>query len=264
MVKDKSKKRIVAFIFVPAGIRGVRPSILENRTNYNDIKDDLDEGILAVKKNLLYDFVGGKEINKESLFDKEFLFEMKKKVLKLTKKGIPPISTHFLTDDNDIIMRTLLESGLDNSEDDMVKVVYYPIYLSGADGLLDQNYQQVMISSHLGVFPSSYEPWGYTPLECCANGVANITTDLAGFGRYVKDKTGKDHPGVFVIDRFGKEDTEVIKNMADVMYSFTKLSKKDRVENKISARKIAELADWSNLIENYFKAFELAVQRRWS
>jgi glycogen(starch) synthase len=264
LIKDKSTKTIVAFIFVPTQIRAIRNEILENRTNFNDIKDDVEEYMSDIRKNIIKDLVSGIEISKESLFNKEIVFGLKKKVLRLARKDNPPLSTHFLIDPNDSIMKSLERSDLNNTAKDRVKAIYYPIYLTGADGLLDQTYNQVILASHLGVFPSYYEPWGYTPLECCADGVANITTDLAGFGRYIKPKLSKKYPGVFVIDRFGKSEEETTKSLSEAMYNFAKLSRKERVENKISARKLAELADWSNLIENYFNTYELAISKRWS
>jgi glycogen(starch) synthase len=264
LIADKSEKTVVTFFFVPANIRSIRPNLLENRTNFKDIKDDIDEVMEDIKKNVLYDIISGQELSKETLLSKDMIFNLKKKILRLSKKGNPSMSTHFLMDENDQILKAFAEAGLNNLETDKVKVIFYPIYLSGADGLLDLTYEQGIIASHLGIFPSYYEPWGYTPLECCANGVASVTTDLAGFGRYVKPKLKKKYQGTYVIDRFGKNDDDAIKQMTDVMYNFAKLSKKDRVENKISAREIAELADWSNLIENYFKAFELAISKKWS
>jgi glycogen synthase len=264
LIDEKSEKTVVVFFFIPSSIRAIRPNLLENRTNFKDIKDDIDEAIEDIKKNVIYDIVSGQELSKETLLNKEMIFSIKKKVLKFSRKGNPSLSTHFLMDDNDQILRAFTEAGLGNAEEDKVKVVFYPIYLTGADSLLDQTYKQGIIACHLGIFPSYYEPWGYTPLECCANGVANITTDLTGFGRYMRPKLKEKHPGTFVIDRFGKNDNDVLKELTDTLYSFTELSKKDRVENKISAREIAELADWSNLIENYFNAFEQAIAKRWS
>jgi len=264
LIEEKSSKTIIAFIFVPTRIRAVRETILENRTNFNDIKDDINENMSDIRKNIISNIVAGAGISKDTIFDDELIFNIKRKTLKLARKGNPPLSTHYLMDENDQIMRALNESDLNNTEKDRVKVIYYPIYLTGADSLLDQTYQQVIIASHLGIFPSYYEPWGYTPLECCANGVANITTDLAGFGRYIKPKLRKDYPGAFVIERFGKSEDAVVKQLYEVMYNFAMLSKKDRVENKISARNLAELADWSNLIENYFNAYRLAAKKRWS
>lgn len=84
----------------------------------------------------------------------------------------------------DEIMGRIKENNLFNAEEDRVKVVYYPIYLTGHDGLSNLSYEEALEASHMGVFPSFYEPWGYTPLEAAALGVSSVTTDLAGFGRF--------------------------------------------------------------------------------
>ncbi|MBI2659083.1 hypothetical protein HYX05_03230, partial [Candidatus Woesearchaeota archaeon] len=168
----KSKTTILAFIWVPSNFRSIRPELLENKTFYQDIKDALEEVHDDVDKNLVYSFVSDKKITKESLFDNEFLTEMKTRAARFIKKGKPPLLTHDLYDENDIILKSILSAGLKNEEQDPVKIVYYPIYLSGADGLLNLNYYEAMQGSHLGIFPSYYEPWGYTPLEAGALGVS--------------------------------------------------------------------------------------------
>jgi glycosyltransferase involved in cell wall biosynthesis len=191
---------------------------------------------------------------------------MKTKLLKFKRKDgqNPPLSTHDLyNEDQDAILNTFRQLGLDNSEQQKVKVIFYPIYLTGADGLLDTSYYESMLGSHLGVFPSFYEPWGYTPLEGAALGVPSVTTDLSGFGKYLQSQeTSKKYPGVFVLPRLGKNDDEVTNELTKTMYDFAKLSAHDRIENKISARNIAEIANWKTFAENYIKAHNLALKKK--
>ena len=187
---------------------------------------------------------------------------MEIRVARFVKKGVPPLLTHDLYDENDTILRSIISANLKNLEQDPVKIVYYPIYLSGADGLLNLNYYEAMQGSHLGVFPSYYEPWGYTPLEAGALGVSSVTTDLAGFGRYfcaecMQTKT----PGIFVLKRLNKSDNDVVNELVDVMFNFANLSKEDRVANKLQARKVASMADWKSFVNNYIEAHNLAVDK---
>ncbi len=261
--KEKSKKTVVAFIWVPANIRGIKSELLESKTFYDDIKEYLEEAEDDIEESILYSFVSRKRVKEEELFDQDFLLEMKGRVLKLKRKGNPSISTHDLYDNNDIILKTLLEAGLDNKEDDRVKVVYYPVYLSGADGLLNLTFYEAMQGSHLGIFPSFYEPWGYTPLEAGALGVSSVTTDLAGFGRYIeKESSGKKDPGIFVLKRMGRKEEQVVKDLKDFMHYYVNLSKRGRIENKMAARRLAEMADWKLLIKNYIGAFNEAFKKR--
>jgi len=260
--QSKSKKTIIAFIWVPADIRNIRPELLENKTLYQDIKDALEEVIDDFKKNIIYSFVSNKKITGEGLFDEEFLTEMKIRVSRFVKKGKPTLLTHDLYNETDIILKSIVTANLKNEEEDKVKIVYYPIYLSGADGLLNLNYYEAMQGSHLGVFPSYYEPWGYTPLEAGALGVPSITTDLAGFGRYFCEECiQSDTPGIFVLKRLNRSNEDVVNQLVDVMYNFTNLSKEDRIANKLQARKTASLADWKSFVNNYIEAHNLAVKR---
>src|SRR3990167_3305558 len=106
-------------------------------------------------------------------------------MMKFQKAGHPLTTTHYVVnDEHDAILQGFSQNNLKNTASDPVKVIFYPTYLSGADGLIDLSYYEAIVGCHLGVFPSLYEPWGYTPLEAGALGVACVTTDLAGFGRY--------------------------------------------------------------------------------
>lgn len=262
--KQKDSKTIVAFIWVPGNIRSVKPQLLENRALYTDIRDSVDDMHDDIKNKLLYLLVAQKPVTNDALLDAEFLQEMKPKLRRFTaRKGFPPISTHELYDENtDAIMQSLLASGLDNSPDDKVKVIFYPIYLTGADGLLDTSYYESMQGCHLGVFPSYYEPWGYTPLEAAALGVSSITTDLAGFGRYLTTecKQGK-YPGIFVLKRFARSDDEIVNDLADMMEQYARLTTHERVENKIMAQRVAATADWKFFADRYVEAHNKALER---
>lgn len=261
---ENSDETIVAFIFVPANIAQVKHDLIENKTYFMDLKEAVSDEIQDIEKKIIISLISKKKLSEENLFESESNDENKKRVLRLLRKGTPGVSTHELVDQNDIILNTLKSYGLNNSEADRVKVIFYPIYLTGADGLLDLSYYEAMMGAHFGVFPSYYEPWGYTPLEAGALGVSSVTTDLAGFGKYIMKYTNQEHPGMFVIERQNKTEKEVIDSLTKVMYSFSKLSKPDRVKNKMSARKTASLADWSFLIENYIKAHNMAIDKKWN
>ncbi len=260
--KEKNEKTIVAFLWVPANFRNVKVDILENKTLYQDIKDALEEVMDDVEKNIIYNFVSNKKISREGLFEEDLLTEMKIRIGRFAKKGTPPLATHDMYDENDIILKSLKEANLNNLESDPVKVVYYPIYLSGADGLLNLNYYEAMQGSHLGVFPSYYEPWGYTPLEAGALGVSSVTTDLAGFGRFFCNECVQPEiPGIFVLRRLNKSDDDVTGQLVDVMLNFINMSREDRVANKMQARRAASMADWKSFVGSYIACHNLAVSK---
>ena len=127
---------------------------------------------------------------------------------------------------------------------------------------MNLNYYEAMQGSHLGVFPSYYEPWGYTPLEAGALGVSSVTTDLAGFGRYFcAECMQEDTPGIYVLKRLNKSDEDVVSQLADVMFKLANFSKEERTANKLQARKVASMADWKIFVKNYIAAHDLAVER---
>ena len=261
--KKKSKKTIVAFIWIPAGVTKIKTELIENKELFQDIKETIDD-TWGIRERTLYLICEGKEISKEGLFNKNTLTNLRKKVLKFRRKGIPPISTHDLVGNEDSITKTLRENGLNNEEQDRVKVVYYPIYLTGHDGLSNLSYEEAIIASHLGVFPSSYEPWGYTPLETAALRISSVTTDLAGFGRYCQSLNGKEkekYPGIFVLNRFSRTEKQEVSDLTDIFYKFSQFTHQERVENKVEARKKASFADWEFLIKNYIEAQNKAINK---
>lgn len=264
--KKKSKRNVVVFFWVPAGVQSIKPELIENREFFKDIENSLSDQFSEIRTRLLYLILSSNEVSEKNLLDKEFLEENERKIARFKRKKVDVnLSTHILNNENnDAILNSLRESGLNNSKNDRVKVIFYPIYLTGADGLLNTDYYESIIGSHLGIFPSFYEPWGYTPLECGALGVASVTTDLAGFGLYIKKEVDKrKSKGIFVLDRMNKSDDDVVDSLTETMYNFCRLNKADRVRNKINAHEVAAMADWEYFIEYYINAHNLAIRKKY-
>lgn len=261
--KEKSKKSIVAFIWVPTNIRSIKRELLENRTQYMDVKESIADEIEVVKDKLITSIVSQNKVCDVDLLTSETFNEVKRKVLRFRKSGSPPLCTHDLYDEeNDLILKACADAGLNNSAEDSVKVVLYPIYLTGADGLLDLSYYESIQGSHLGVFPSFYEPWGYTPLEAAALGVCAVTTDLSGFGKYIEGHLAqKKFPGVFVVKRMGVSDDDFVKSLANVLITFANYSQDERIKNKIEAKHVSSLADWKFMVKQYIAAHRTAVSK---
>jgi len=113
----------------------------------------------------------------------------------------------------------------------------------------------------IGVSPSYYEPWGYTPLETAALGVPSITTDLAGFGRFLnKQQGGKS--GIYILERYGKQYEEMITQFTGQLYDYAQLRQPQRVQEKIAAKRFAAMADWSLLVNNYLTAYDIAMKNK--
>lgn len=262
--KEKSKKTIVTFFWVPAGPRGVKRGLIESREILENIKGDLEERWNSIESKMLNEILKEESVSNESLLDESLIKEIKRKNLKLKRDGAPPLSTHDLqNNETDGVLNSFKSEGLLNREEDRVKVIFYPIYLNGNDGLLNLEYEECIEGCHLGVFPSFYEPWGYTPLETAALGVVSATTDVAGFGRFVEDEANRyKETGVFILPRFGKDEEEEVDGLVEILQKFYKFTHKQRVQNKLKAREIAALADWNVLIKEYIKAHNLALKNK--
>ncbi|MBU0614775.1 MAG: glycogen/starch synthase [Nanoarchaeota archaeon] len=259
---ENSDKNIVAFLFIPAACKAIKLDIVKSKALFEDIEDEVDDYMSTVRQKIVYSLANQQLPNKSNVFSEEFLFDMKKHILAFKKKGLPSVVTHDLCADNDIIVKSLIKNGLDNKKENNVKVIFYPTYISSSDGLLDLDYYPAIWGSHLGIFPSYYEPWGYTPLECAAHGVPSITTDLAGFGIFAeKNIKTKENPGIWVIKRRGKTYPEVVSQLTDAMYNYTNLPTKERIQNKITAEHFVRLLDWKNLIINYLEAQNAAMSK---
>lgn len=176
-------------------------------------------------------------------------------------KLLEPVITHTLNNhDSDAIISRIRQLNFNCCDDEKLTVIYIPCYLNGNDGIVNLSYYNVLPAIDATVFPSYYEPWGYTPLESIAFGVPTITTTLAGFGQWVRDEIGAtlEDTGVAVVDRTDSNYDEVSHIISDTLsdiicerISATALSK--------SARNTASQADWAHFIGLYEQAFSIAV-----
>jgi len=254
--KEKTDKTIVAFIWIAEETIARNIAVMENMVLHQTVEDLIERELPRIHSKLFRNLMEGQKME-ENLFEKEFLLNAKKMTLKLKMKKdfLPPLSA-FDVQENEII-KAIKRNNLLNKEEDKVKVIYYPTYLSTADGLIGLNYYEAIIGSHYGIFPSYYEPWGYTPLETAALGVPALTTDLGGFGQFINEKLGEQAKGsIEVLKRKGKTYNEEVKGMTQAMHEIYSMTKQERMQKKIKAKEYARLADWSNLIDNYIQAYE--------
>ncbi|HAF30980.1 MAG TPA: alpha-glucan family phosphorylase [Bacteroidales bacterium] len=170
--------------------------------------------------------------------------------------------THYLLDpDYDPILKKAKELGLNNNEEVKVKLFFVPCYLDGLDGIINKTYYQMLIGLDLTVFPSYYEPWGYTPLESLAFKVPTVTTTLAGFGLWVNNYYKGAHPGIEVIDRTDTNDTEVVSQISKYLIQYSDLSTDEKEKVKNNAGDVSKIALWENLIKYYYEAYDIALSK---
>ena len=263
-VNDRPGDDIFFFFFVPSGVKGPNMEVLENKSLYRELESFVDENLTNIRKNLL-DAVTSNEdpldaISKQ-LDSKEL--ESLKSNFHSKKGGRPPMNAFDLNYEGDDILEALEKEGLKNRESDRVKVIFYPTYLSVGDKLLSMDYEEAVVASSAGFFPSYYEPWGYTPVETAANGALALTTDLAGFGRFLEKNTGSgDRKGIRVLDRHEIDREQAVENLALAVEDFATYNKTEITERKHNARKLAQMTSWENLGENYKEAHELARKNK--
>ena len=141
-----------------------------------------------------------------------------------------------------------------------VSAVFVPYYLDGQDPLFGMKYYDLLLGLDVTVFPSYYEPWGYTPLESCAFHVPTITTSLAGFGAWAAKQ--KDQFGVVVVDRNDSNFNEVSEQIADALLRYDRLCGEDKAHARKAAEAIAKKADWKHFFKYYRQAYDIALKNR--
>lgn len=172
----------------------------------------------------------------------------------------PAICTHRLhNENNDAILISCLQNGLTNVAGSRINIIFCPVYLCEGDGVFNSSYYDLLKGFDLGVFPSKYEPWGYTPHESAAYAVPTITTDLAGFGMWAKDHlSSPNRQGIFVIPRFGREQKGVVDNLVTTISQALRWTDDEMAGQRLAARKVAEFASWQDFYKFYLDAYELA------
>ncbi|MBD5244658.1 MAG: glycosyltransferase [Barnesiella sp.] len=173
-----------------------------------------------------------------------------------------PVITHWLNNpESDPIINRIHGIGFGNDADSRVNVIYVPCYLNGADGIFNSPYYDLLIGMDATVFPSYYEPWGYTPLESVAFGVPTVTTSLSGFGQWVLDTTDNqfDSCGVTVIGRGDDNYHETVDSIARALHFLNDCGEEEQQHISAAAMQTAGRAAWSYFMAYYVEAFEVAL-----
>jgi len=259
-VPEKDRKYVYAFIFVPSNISGPPDALMENLL----IIDRLNEVIGSWVKEYIppHDFDENCSCGLPRQALNEVL-ELKKNLRKFQNTDNPVLSTFELRYGGDQILNAAKAAGLFNRESDFVKLVFYPAYLRPGDGLLNMRYLDVMSAFDVGVFPSRYEPWGYTPVEAASMGCASLTTDVSGFGAFLLKTFGDTRGrGIRSITSAGKTPGEVSTSIADILEELALFDSKSRLRVKRDAEEMVKVLDWKNLVENYINAYNIATSQK--
>ena len=176
-----------------------------------------------------------------------------------------PYITHWLHNmDQDQVLGKLRSLNLLNAPGSKVKVMFVPCYLDGHDGIMGKAYYELLPAGDLNVYPSYYEPWGYTPLESIAFHVPTITTCLAGFGAWVDSELGHEgsiEEGVEVVDRTDDNYAEVADSIRDTILKVAEADEAAVAGMRGKAAALAEKALWKHFIQYYYQAYDFALRK---
>lgn len=252
---------VVMFFVTKRDFISVKPEVLQAKAMLQEILQTTKAIEQQVGKKLFYESSFQRDTQLPDLNDfvDEYWKLRYRRTLQAWKtKKNPQVVTHQLVQENtDEIVQYVKSKNLLNYQTDPVKIVYHPDFITTNSPLFGMDYGQFVRGCHLGIFPSYYEPWGYTPLECMASGIPSVTSDLSGFGDYVVSTTPEyEEHGLYVIER-GKRTFDWSANqLTEVLYRFTKLSMRERIQQRNLVESKSAHFDWQNLIGKYLDAYK--------
>lgn len=261
-----SDKTVVMFFITQRPFTSINPQVLETRA----LMEELRQTCLAIQKQvgdkLFYVAASGNDTKLPPLNDfveDYWKLRFRRTLLSWKSNKLPEVVTHNLNEkDNDPLLQAIHHSNMLNRPDDRVKIVYHPDFISSINPLFGMDYHQFVRGCHLGIFPSYYEPWGYTPLECVASGIPAVTSDLSGFGDYVlKNMPYHEENGIFVINRHKKSYDTAASQLAYYLFSFLKMNRRERIELRNKVDSLSVHFDWQTLYQHYLSAYKVALER---
>ena len=253
--RGKGERKVFAFIFAPSSVKSPKISVIKNYLLLDKINEILQQ---------LPETKGKPYVNLASAM--EYLHgEIKSDIENMARGFIkdgerPHINCYDITYANDAIINACVAAGLNNSKENPVKVVFYPTYMKPNDGLMNLNYYDVIAAMDVGVFPSRYEPFGYTPVEAAVSQDIAITSDMTGFGRFIMKRARKGS-GLCVIRMAGRSAEQASGELAAELERIYLLPREKLEREKLNAYRMMEHVDWGKLVNNYYRAYAMALRK---
>lgn len=265
--RDRSDITVVMFFVSKRDYYSLLPEVLHSKAMMAEIRQTCDAILQQVGKHL---FRASTEREDHRLPDlNEFVDEYWKLRYRRTVQSWktdtpPPVVTHRLVhEDDDEILAFLRRRNLLNAPTDKVKIVYHPDFISVTNPLFGMEYLQFVRGCNLGIFPSYYEPWGYTPLECMASGIPSVTSDLSGFGDYLlRFMPDHERHGMYVVERGQRTFEWSARQLSSFLYKFLMLSRRERIIQRTNVENYASAFSWDNLLKHYQSVYESAVDHK--
>lgn len=256
---------VVMFFVTKRDFTSIKPEVLQSRAVMEEIRQTCEAIESQIGKRLFFESTTREDNrlpNLNEFVDDYWKLRYRRTIQSWKSKKNPSVVTHnLIQEEQDDIVKMLKEKNLKNSVEDKVKVVYHPDFINSANPLFAMDYNQFVRGCNLGVFPSYYEPWGYTPLECMASGVPAVTSDLSGFGDYLLHNL-PDHEeyGLNVIERGKRTFDFSVNQLMYVMYDFLMQSRRERIMQRNNVENNSAIFDWQNLIRYYEEAYQAILK----
>lgn len=261
--QNHSDLTIIMFIISRRPFRSIIAEVLNNKAMteelYNTcmmVKDQVGARLFkASSTGRLPDF--------NTLVDESYMMRLKRIMQAWRTNRLPPIVTHDLLDQNrDEVLNQLRQSNMVNHPDDPVKIIYHPDFMTMANPLFSLEYDQFVRGCHLGLFPSYYEPWGYTPLECLARNIPAVASDLSGFGSYILSHSPDcQQNGLYVVKRKNTSYDAAAEELTNYLLAFCKFDTRERIALRFHSQELAEQFDWKQLIGYYNRVHAMAARK---
>ncbi len=254
---------IVAFIVTRAMVRNVNVGVLQSQMQMEDLRSFCEQMQESMGRALFMAAAAGRMITMNELLPEDSTVRLKRAIHAGRRYAQPNIVTHDLVDDaNDPVLQHLRHRQLFNAADDPVKMIFHPEFVTATSPLISLDYEQFVRGCHMGIFPSYYEPWGYTPMESIALGVPAVTTDLSGFGAYVERHVPHhEDQGIKVLKRRDRSFDSAVDDLVNHLVSFVQMNRRQRIELRNRTERHSEIFDWARLARHYHEAHELAITR---
>lgn len=256
-----SDKTVVAFLIFPTQVNNFNVETLRGGAVVKSLRDTIHDIQTKIGKRIYDLCLSGRLPENEDLLLKEDTVRLKRCIYAAQRNTLPPITTHnVVNDDTDPVLNNFRRCNLFNKREDRVKVIFHPEFLSSTNPLFGLDYEDFVRGCHLGVFPSYYEPWGYTPAECTVMGIPSITTNLSGFGCFMNEHIADPMSyGIYINDRRFISLEDSLNQLAQYMYDFTRLNRRQRIIQRNRTERLSDLLDWRNLAVYYRKARQMAL-----
>jgi len=254
---------VVAFLIFPARTNNFNVESLRGQAIAKQLKETVNGVQNQIGRRMFDICLRGKLPTGEDILIQEDIVKLKRCIYAAQRNSLPPICTHNVVDDaSDQVLNQIRRCNLFNNRHDRVKIVFHPEFLNSANPLFALDYEDFVRGCHLGVFPSYYEPWGYTPAECTVMGIPSITTNLSGFGCFMSDHiTDTKSYGIYIVDRRFKGPEDSCRELAQQMFDFANLSRRQRIIQRNRTERLSEMLDWRNLGIYYRKARNQALTK---